>query len=152
MAMLVPPQDPPGYFLGMDVRPDAIAAAERGIFPLAAAADIPLHLRAKHVTVEDNHFIVRPHLRALTHWRQGDVFHDALSSSSQWDVILCRNLAIYLDAVSSEQLWTRLITLLAPGGTLVVGKAERVQHPEMQRVAHCVYRKHPVPAAPNQTS
>ena len=38
-------------------------------------------------------------------------------------MILCRNLAIYLEPESSGLLWEKLAGALAPGGILVTGKA-----------------------------
>jgi chemotaxis protein methyltransferase CheR len=141
MAMLLGAQEPGGYFLGIDCRADAIAAAGAGIFRLTAAAEIPADRLAENFTTGPNVLSVGPRLRALTHWHQSDIFREP--PSGQWDVILCRNLAIYLDAQSTAKLWTRLVTALAPGGTLVVGKAEQIQHPALQRLAHCVYQKQP---------
>ena len=59
-----------------------------------------------------------------------------------WDLILCRNMAIYLEPASAASLWVSLARVLRPGGALVPGKAERPPRvaglvPE----APCVYRR-----------
>jgi chemotaxis protein methyltransferase CheR/two-component system CheB/CheR fusion protein len=40
-------------------------------------------------------------------------------------LILCRNMSIYLQPGAVERLWRSLEAALRPGGTLVLGKAER---------------------------
>ena len=62
-------------------------------------------------------------LRRRTRWVQADATRRVLAGP--WDVILCRNLAIYLTPSASAALFTRLAAALVPGGHLVVGKAER---------------------------
>ena len=42
-----------------------------------------------------------------------------------WDLILCRNMAMYLRPDASAKLWRVVRAVTAPGGFLVLGKAER---------------------------
>jgi chemotaxis methyl-accepting protein methylase len=58
-----------------------------------------------------------------------------------WDLILCRNLAIYLEPVAAEVLWMRLAEAIAPGGYLIVGKAEKPRVSSLRRVAPSIYCK-----------
>nr|WP_294914909.1 CheR family methyltransferase [uncultured Neokomagataea sp.] len=45
------------------------------------------------------------------------------------DVIFCRNVAIYFDCVSKDQLWERLSKTLIAGGELYIGHSERIHNP-----------------------
>ena len=61
--------------------------------------------------------------------------------TSKWDVILCRNVAIYLDTPAAAALWERLARALAPGGVLVTGKAEKPPgRLPLVRLAKCIYQ------------
>jgi chemotaxis protein methyltransferase CheR len=61
--------------------------------------------------------------------------------TSKWDVILCRNVAIYLRAPAAAALWERLVAELAPGGVLVTGKAEKPPGClSLVRLAKCIYQ------------
>ncbi|MBB34675.1 MAG: chemotaxis protein [Hirschia sp.] len=44
----------------------------------------------------------------------------------RFDVIFCRNVAIYFEEAAQQRLWSRLATQLNPGGRLYVGHSERV--------------------------
>jgi chemotaxis protein methyltransferase CheR len=72
------------------------------------------------------------------------VVEDALSGAPtpQWDLVLCRNVAIYFDSGAASQLWQRLVDSLNPGGILVTGKAEKPSAKlPLTRLAKCIYRR-----------
>jgi chemotaxis protein methyltransferase CheR len=62
-------------------------------------------------------------------------------SEGFWDIILCRNVAIYLKREASCALWAMLALRLRPGGLLVVGNAERPSVPGLNHLDRCLYRK-----------
>jgi chemotaxis protein methyltransferase CheR len=73
-------------------------------------------------------------------WRREDIFRP-LDMSERWDVILCRNLAIYLERAAAAELWSKLTQALRPGGFLVAGRSERPSGAgRLERVAPCIYR------------
>lgn len=45
------------------------------------------------------------------------------------DIIFCRNVVIYFEKKTEEDVWTRLANVLAPQGWLFVGHSERVSGP-----------------------
>jgi len=81
---------------------------------------------------------VRSQLQAID-WRRENALTAHLDGS--WDLILCRNLAIYLEADSAARLWQRLAAALKPGGFLVVGKAERPVVSGLHRCGPCIYKR-----------
>lgn len=44
----------------------------------------------------------------------------------QFDVILCRNVAIYFNQATQTQLWRKFLNALRPGGWLLIGHSERI--------------------------
>ena len=109
--------------VGTDCRASAIASATAGVFTLAEMASMTPALR-------DRYFV--PHgtgawraldvLRSALQFRAADVLQQA--EPGLYDVILCRNLSIYLQPEAAAGLWQRMQEALRPGGVLVVGKAE----------------------------
>ena len=65
------------------------------------------------------------------------------------DLILCRNVVIYLNEDAKERIYQRFFDALRPGGTLFVGSTERVSDAARlgwERPATFFYRR-PAPPA-----
>jgi chemotaxis methyl-accepting protein methylase len=126
--------------VGTDCRPDALERAAAGLFDAAAIKSVPPRLLDRYFTREAGRYRVRRALRATVRWRCGDAL--AAPEPGPWDLVLCRNMAIYLQPEASTGLWAAFASVLRPGGALVVGKAERAAgvaglHPD----GPCVYRR-----------
>ena len=67
---------------------------------------------------------VRPELRRLVHVQHVNLFQSDYPLPAGLDVIFCRNVMIYFDQPSRQELLDRLVPMLAPGGMLFVGHAE----------------------------
>ena len=67
---------------------------------------------------------------------------ETVSECGPWDVILFRNVAIYLNPEHTVGLWERLAEQLRPGSVLVTGKAERPPAGlPLRRLFPCIYLK-----------
>lgn len=130
---------PGARLLGLDCRPRAVRAARAGIYPGEACDELPDGARRHFVDAAGGGLRVRPELRAACRWMIGDAFEADLPGDN--DVVLCRNLAIYLNTSAADRLWSRLHALVRPGGLLVVGKAERPPAPCFRRVGPCLFRR-----------
>lgn len=131
--------------VGVDCRPDAIATAKAGIYTAAAVSHIDPLVAARsfercgRMNGGVGNVRVREHLANACEWRTGNAF--ALPHALH-DLILCRNLAIYLRPASAHELWAALADRLRPGGLLIVGKAERPCLPgKLVRIGACKYRR-----------
>lgn len=71
---------------------------------------------------------IRRPLAALVEFKQ-------INLNGEWpkldvfDVIFCRNVAIYFDRTVQARLWQRFADQLAPGGALFIGHSERITGP-----------------------
>lgn len=68
---------------------------------------------------------VKPELKELISFRQLNLMKP-WPLSGQFDVILCRNVAIYFDKSTQEALWTRFAKVLDLQGYLMIGHSERI--------------------------
>jgi chemotaxis protein methyltransferase CheR len=126
--------------LGTDFRPDAIAVARQGLYDGGSTRTVPSRYLNRYLRAEQCNWRIHPYLRATTHWRVGDV--TSQFEPGEWDMVLCRNLAIYLQPVAAGRLWARLERVLKPGGILVLGKAERpLGARSLRAIAPCIYRR-----------
>lgn len=126
--------------LGVDCRTEAIEQAKAGRFESSELEGLSAERLRRHFLWVHRRAIVAPRLRERTEWRAASYSH--APEEAGWDVILCRNVAIYLAADRALRLWERLAGCLQPGGVLVTGHAERPPAVlGLMREASCVYRK-----------
>jgi chemotaxis methyl-accepting protein methylase len=109
--------------IGVDCRDEAIAAARAGAFPAAAVEGLTPERLARHFEATRHGWTLAAHLRARAEWRVADATRHI--PHGPFDVVLCRNLLMYLRAAAADTLCRRLAASLTPGGYLVLGKAER---------------------------
>jgi chemotaxis protein methyltransferase CheR len=128
------------HLLGTDCRSDAVRRARAGKFDAVAIKSVPADLLARYFTQEEAHWRVKPAIRDAIHWRRADVL--TLHEPGVWDLILCRNMTMYLAPEASAALFPRLEMSLRPGGALVLGKAERpLAACHLSTVGPCIYRR-----------
>jgi chemotaxis protein methyltransferase CheR len=86
---------------------------------------------------------VRPELRALVTFRRINLLDATWPIRTEFDVIMCRNVVIYFDRPTQQQVLTRLVTALAPAGLLCLGHSENVYglvH-ELEHVGSTMYQR-----------
>jgi chemotaxis protein methyltransferase CheR len=113
--------------LATDIDPVVIAKAESAIYPKDQLGQIPVAFRNQMLspTASADHFEIKPSLRKLIRFGQ-------LNLMSEWpmrnpfDLIMCRNAAIYFDKPTQSRLWQRFATCLHPGAHLMIGHSERL--------------------------
>lgn len=117
--------------LATDIDPLMIRRGVEGHYPVADANPVPPPLRARFFTpVSDTGFRIVDPLRRLVTFRELNL-HATWPMKGKFDVIFCRNVAIYFDPPSQIKLWQRFRSMLQPDGWLFVGHSERVP---LQRV------------------
>lgn len=124
--------------LGTDCRRRAICQARTGVFP-AGAVERLCASRARYFDIRGAQAVAGQHIRQSIEWSVADLFDGA--EAGPWDLILWRNMAIYLTNDAAEQIWRALIRELSPSGYIVVGKAD---YPPaglpLRRIAPCIYK------------
>lgn len=113
--------------LATDVNPEAIAFATRASYEARRTRDVPPALVERHFDADGDRRQVRAHLRRLiaairTHNLVSSVF--PRPADGAWDVIFCRNVIIYFDTHTTQQVLTQFHNALAPGGYLFLGYSE----------------------------
>lgn len=125
--------------VGTDCRMDILAQAQHGLFSASSLQGVDPLRRERFFRAEHPHFRVAPGISERIRWRVADVLNGP-EPGGGWDLILCRNLAIYLQPEAAGALWAGLLEALRPGGVLVVGKAERLPpHEQAVRLGSCIY-------------
>ena len=114
--------------LATDIDPEILRRAEQGFYP-SDECRFPSPTLEKRIlapaqggqTVRE----VRPDIRRLVTFRRLNLNGD-WPMSGLFDVVMCRNVAIYFDTPTQQRLWGRFHDILVPGGSLIIGHSERV--------------------------
>ncbi len=122
-----------------DISDAAIARASRGWY---AQHEIDRGMTperlARHFRPEGEGWRVRDELRSLIVFRRQNLL-EPLVMGCRFDIIFCRNVAIYFTPQVRRDLFTRLTGCLSPGGYLFVGGQESLSDlgPNFAPQHHC---------------
>jgi len=88
---------------------------------------------------------VRPEVRAKLLFHQLNLLGPQIPRESVFDLIFCRNVMIYFDKSTQEELIQRLYAALKPGAYLMVGHSESLSgiHHQMRAVRPAIYQRMP---------
>lgn len=107
-------------------------------------ATIRTHFQ-KGIGPQVGNYRVRPELRAHVAFQQLNLLEGEPAFRDLFQVIFCRNVMIYFDRQTQEELVSRLTRRLVPGGYLLVGHSESltgIKH-SLQMVRPATYRRPP---------
>lgn len=109
---------------GTDISADALTRASRGVY---SELEIQRGLTVKQV---DHYFVrlgdkwkIKDEIRAMASFRKMSLL-EPLGGMGTFDVIFCRNVAIYFNPEDRRQLFHRIAQVLEPDGYLIVGSTE----------------------------
>jgi chemotaxis protein methyltransferase CheR len=108
--------------LGSDIDVRCLAAARVGEFAEADFGDTPSDLRQRYFAPTAP-FTVSAELKRLVQFERRDLLAEAPPPGPH-HLICCRNVLIYFDRRTQEQLFEKFHAALAPDGFLVLGKVE----------------------------
>src|SRR5262245_63657158 len=107
-----------------DVSEAAIEHARAGRYPASIEADVPPEILRRFFTKVDGSYRVSKTVRDLCVFARQDLTKDP--PFSRLDLILCRNVLIYMDLLLQQRLISVFHYALNPQGFLVLGQAETV--------------------------
>jgi chemotaxis protein methyltransferase CheR len=125
--------------LATDISDAAIRQASTGRYSeLELGRGLPPAALAKHFTREADGWKVKDELRALVSFRRINL-HDPFHTLGLFDLIFCRNVAIYFSPAARATLFRGLSNILSPDGYLFVGSSESLADlgPEFAPQHHC---------------
>jgi two-component system CheB/CheR fusion protein len=107
-----------------DVSEAAIEHARAGVYASSIAADVPADRLRRFFTRHDGHYRVNKQIRDLCVFARQDLTRDP--PFSRLDIVMCRNVLIYMDSVLQRKLIGLFHYALTPNSYLVLGQAESV--------------------------
>ena len=115
--------------LATDINPEALEAAQRGLYRAWSLRETPLWLRERYFCRRSAAtFEVDPQIRQMVTFVRCNLADDddlaAVANTSAVDIILCRNVLMYFTPEVQWAVVAQLQRALVPGGWLVVGAVE----------------------------
>ncbi len=135
------------FILGTDISTRVLDKAKLGIYDEEAVEPVPAELRRKYLlkSKEKEKDLVRvvPEIRACIRFRHLNLIKNDFGLRETMNVVFCRNVIIYFNRETQEQVINRLYHHLTPGGYLFTGHSETLNglSVPLKAVAHTVYQK-----------
>lgn len=109
--------------LGTDLVAQRIEVAERAVYGEHSVRVAGPLLFPLFETGGDEQYAIAPQLRALTRFAVHNLLEPA-SEPGTYDLIVCRNVLVYLTPAAAATVVARLSEALAPGGIIAFGSVE----------------------------
>ncbi len=133
--------------MGTDISTRMLKSAAMGIYTHERVEPVPLSLRKRYMlrSRDKKKDLIRivPELRALTMFRRLNFMDEDFGMRQSMDIVFCRNVLIYFDRSTQENVLRRICRYLVPGGYLFTGHSETLNGlnvPLVQKTS-TVYRK-----------
>lgn len=107
-----------------DVSPDAVRRARAGRFAERSFRGNKRNLAGYFIEGEDGRRELKAELRRMVHFRVANLLDLSSVELAPYDIVLCRNLLIYLHEDARQVVMSILQAVLADDGILIVGHAE----------------------------
>ena len=118
--------------LATDIDETALAKARAASYSDLALVETPDEAKARWFEAGGPPFRVKPEIRRMVRFIHGDLIRDPAPESL--DLVFCRNVFIYFERELQEDLLSRFVDALRPGGWMVLGKVETLLGPAARRL------------------
>jgi chemotaxis protein methyltransferase CheR len=132
--------------LATDISNKVLAVARAGIYPLERTAGIrPDQMRRYFLRGHKEAtglFQVKPEIRQMVEFRRANLM-DKSPVMAECDIVFCRNVLIYFDKKTQQEVTQRLANSLKSGGHLFIGHSESINGvcKELAYIAPSIYEK-----------
>jgi chemotaxis protein methyltransferase CheR len=133
--------------LATDLSTAVLAKAQRGVFSAEIVQPVPSELKRKYFMRsrdrDSNLLRVVPELRRMIEFRRLNFMDADFGLAHKVDCFFCRNVIIYFDRSTQQQIMLKLANQLLPGGYAFVGHSETLHGMNLPLVpiAPALYRK-----------
>jgi chemotaxis methyl-accepting protein methylase len=127
MALIARRRGFPVQITASDINPAVLARARRGLYNGWSIRDVPSEHRSFFHPHGDAHFeLDEAFRRSVTFTTHNLVDAPLAPREGPWDLVLCRNVFIYILRAQSEPTLRRLALSLRVGGSLILGASDLV--------------------------
>jgi len=132
---------------GSDVNTEVLETAQKGVYLIDRLDNMaPRYLNKyclKGVRTQEGYFRVDEKIRNRVHFKQINLKAALPKNLGQFDVIFLRNVLIYFDTETKQDIVQRVISALKPGGYFFISHSETLHSikTELSMVTPSIYQK-----------
>lgn len=114
--------------MASDINTQVLQTASNGIYPLEMLDSMPIELKKRYFLrgkgKNDSLAMVKPILREYVQFFQINLTQLKLNTNTVFDIIFLRNVLIYFDKLTKQQILLNMLQHLKPGGYLIIGLSD----------------------------
>lgn len=132
----------PVTILATDLDAGALAQAASGQYTLKDISNVGQERRLRYFDVSSTVASVKRDVKGLVKFQRHDLLKDPIEG--EFDLIICRNVAIYFTEEAKQLMLRRFASVLAYGGYLFTGATESYHNHRdfgLKRIQPCFYQK-----------
>lgn len=132
--------------LGSDISMRMLQLAKTGVYPMSRASQMPRYYLTKYclkgVRSQEGMLLIDQKLKSRVDFKQINLM-ESLPYIGTFDVIFVRNVMIYFDQKTKEEVVKRLLGVLKPGGYILTSHSESLHGitTQVDMVRPSIYRK-----------
>ena len=133
--------------LGTDISTGVLKVAQKAVYAHDEIEPVPMMLRKKYLlrSKDRSKNMVRivPQLRSRVRLLRLNLMNKYYTAIEQMDIIFCRNVMIYFERETQNQIMHKLLNHLKPGGYLFMGHSEVIQYAQfpLKSIQSTIYQK-----------
>jgi len=129
--------------LATDISEDALREAIKGAYLPERVEKVDKITLGEYFDYENGMYVVKDVLRNEIMFKKFNLMTPKFPFSGDFDAIFCRNVMIYFDEQTKEDLAKKMFDQLRPGGYLFVGHSETLActHAPFKHVKSAIYQK-----------
>lgn len=130
------------YILGTDIDDNILKRAKEGIYSANEVKNVDPKDKNTYFENKDGKYCLKETIKKRVTFKKHDLILDHFEKN--FDLIVCRNVVIYFNNESKDQIYEKFYQSLVPGGLLFVGATETIYNYRelgFEKVSTFLYQK-----------
>lgn len=131
--------------LASDISEKVLISAKLGIYSVDKIQSLPSHWKSLYLQkYDDNNYIFKESIKKEIMFKKFNLMSPVFPFRKRFHVIFCRNVMIYFDEPTRNEIINKYVNNLEVGGYLLIGKTESIDrkvHMNLDYIKPGIYRK-----------